>query len=181
MALSALDEFRALVAENPEVVGHPAAGQSVQVEPIEADPAPDAAAVRDAYEERAALVEFDAAVPRDWAEGFARLHVMPRPAGWSRRQWEDMLNDGGRFLDRHGAEAAALGWTAADLFGAHPAAQRARLDCLGLVPLISGGNVVKMWPDGAAIRLPSGVVQVWRRSRNAEASPVWTLTEGAAA
>ena len=36
------------------------------------------------FDERAALVEYGADVPRDWAEGFARLVVAPPPAGFSK-------------------------------------------------------------------------------------------------
>ncbi len=36
-------------------------------------------------EERAAIVEYDAGVPRSWATGFAKLSTMSRPAGMSLR------------------------------------------------------------------------------------------------
>jgi hypothetical protein len=31
-----------------------------------------------------------------------------------------LIDDGGKFLDRWGVEAARLGWSALDVFGAHP-------------------------------------------------------------
>ncbi len=73
----------------------------------------------DDLNERSALVEYGAGVPRAWAEGFARLDLAHPPAGFSARQWAQLVDDGGRFLDRWAAEAAAAGWDAADVFGVH--------------------------------------------------------------
>ncbi|MCW5713446.1 MAG: hypothetical protein KIT43_02865 [Bauldia sp.] len=50
----------------------------------------------------------------------------------------------------------SLGWTTEDLFGVHPVAPAARYDCMGLVPLIGGGEVIDMLVDRATIRMPSG-------------------------
>ena len=36
-------------------------------------------AITDDFEERAAIIEYEAGVPRPWAEGFAHMLIMPRP------------------------------------------------------------------------------------------------------
>jgi hypothetical protein len=86
--------------------------------------APDAAAI----EERAAIVEEGAGVPREWAEGYARLCLMPPPFGVSVDRWLAVINGVGHFLDQWAGKAHALGWTAAELFGLDPVAPLIRLD-----------------------------------------------------
>lgn len=51
------------------------------------------------FEERAALVEYGANVPRDWAEGFARLALASPPDGISVETWWAIIDDAGRLLD----------------------------------------------------------------------------------
>ena len=74
----------------------------------------------DVFGERAAIAEFESGIPRAWAEGFARLQTMACPAGMRPDRWQEMVDDAGRFLARWGAQAAALGWSTLDVFGAHP-------------------------------------------------------------
>jgi hypothetical protein len=146
---------------------------------------PDVSATADAFEERAAAVEYDAAIPRPWAEGYAAMqHSKPPP--WAAQRpgvWTDLVNAVGLFLDRWGAQAAALGWDAEDLFGASPAAPLARVDQLGLAFFLGGGReVIAMTVDKVSIKLPSGVVQTFRRPhKNARAprtAPIWELVPG---
>jgi len=129
------------------------------------------------FDERAVLVEEGAGVPREWAEGFARLDVSRRPDGFSQRQWEQIVSDGGRFLDHGWAErAVAIGWSAVDVFGVHPLAPSARYDGMGLVPLISGGQVVDIKPDRATIMTPSEETLVYYLRRESRiAIPLWDL------
>src|SRR5437762_12173838 len=42
----------------------------------------------DDLEERAALVEYGAGVPRSWTEGFAALCTMAPPAGFTPERWQ---------------------------------------------------------------------------------------------
>ena len=106
----------------------------------------------DAFEERAALIEYGAGVPREWAEGFAQLDLATPPKGFHERRWRTLIDDGGKFLDRWGGEAARLGWSELDVFGAHPIAPGARYDAAGLVTLINGGEVIAIRSDRATIR-----------------------------
>jgi hypothetical protein len=66
----------------------------------------------EAEEERAAIVEHDGAIPRAWAEGFARLDPGRPPGDMPLKRWQRFVDDVGRFLDSpFCAVAAALGWT----------------------------------------------------------------------
>src|SRR5688572_14063966 len=58
------------------------------------------AALPDPDIERAAIVEFDAEVPRHWAEGYARLLGQSAPAEVTPARWQTYIDDCGRFLDR---------------------------------------------------------------------------------
>jgi hypothetical protein len=131
----------------------------------------------DAFEERAALVENGAGVPREWAEGFARLCLHPPAPGFSPRRWQQLIEDGGRFLDRWGSEAAGLGWTALDVFGVHARAPAVRYDAAGLVPLISGGEIVAIMADRATIRGWGGGLLTYLRRPRSGAVALWELVE----
>jgi hypothetical protein len=63
-------------------------------------------------EERVAIADIVPAVYRD---AWSRLNCQ-RPYGISEPQWRRALDDGGRFLDAYGNEAAQLGWLPGDLF-----------------------------------------------------------------
>src|SRR5262249_57558490 len=60
-------------------------------------------------DERAAIVEHDGAIPREWAEGFARLDPDAAPADVPPKRWQRFIDDIGLFLDSpFCAVAAAL-------------------------------------------------------------------------
>ena len=90
-------------------------------------------AEREAIEERAAILEYDAGLPRAWAEGAARLLAgLPPPARCAPWRWQQLRDDAAELI-RAGwpAKAAALGWHAAELFGASPTRPEARHDAQG--------------------------------------------------
>jgi len=139
-------------------------------------PADSAESAADRFEERAALIEYGAGVPREWAEGFARLDLAAPPAGFDAKRWRTLIDDGGKFLDRWGGEAARLGWSVLDLFGAHPVAPAFRYDAAGLVNLISGGDVVDIRTDRAVIRTPAGNSLTYYLRRDcSDAVALWDL------
>ena len=128
------------------------------------------------FEERAGIVEHDGGVPSEWAEGFARLDLMKPPAGFDRGRWRQLIDDGGRFIDRWAATAAATGWSASDVFGLHPDAPAARYDGMGLVPLICGGEVIAIEAGHATIRTLGGACLTYYLRRQANTGvPVWDL------
>lgn len=127
------------------------------------------------FEERAAIIEHGTGVPREWAEGFARLDLTNRPTGFTDKRWRQLIDDGGRFLDRWGAEAERLGWKAEDVFGVHPVVPSARYDLMGLVPLIGGGNVVAVTENRATIRRQTGAELTYLRLAMEEAVAIWEV------
>ena len=68
---------------------------------------------RDAIEERAGLAADS--VPACYLDAWARLNHQ-KPARVSEPEWRLVLDEGGRFLDAWGAEAATMRWTAGELF-----------------------------------------------------------------
>ncbi len=128
------------------------------------------------FEERAAIVEHDGRVPRPWAEGFARLSVSRSPVGFAEARWRQLLDDGGRFLDRWAEVAVAHGWSATDVFGVCPQAPAARYEGMGLVALILGGEVIEVGTDRAIIRsMGGGCLTYYLRRPRPDSVAVWDL------
>ena len=127
-------------------------------------------------EERAAVVEYDGNIPREWAEGFALLDCAKCPAGVPAGRWRQFIEDAARFLDGWASRAAGLGWTTAEVFGCHPEVPYARLDCMGLVWLLDGAEILAISAEGVRIRKPSGaMLTIYRRTGGAPSVPVWYL------
>jgi hypothetical protein len=68
---------------------------------------------------RAAIMEYDRGVPRRWAEAQGHLTSYP-PFDVSQRQWDQLRDDFGRFLDGWAHVAERLGWPPSDLLGWTP-------------------------------------------------------------
>lgn len=96
-----------------------------------------------AYEERAAILEYEAGLPRSWAEYFARQLVQGPPGDFSPVRWQAAIVGALRFADQWAVEAHRLGWRVEDVFGLHPTAPAARWDCRGLAWLLGDGQRVK--------------------------------------
>ncbi len=123
----------------------------------------------DAFTERAAIIEANG-IPRAWAEGFATLCAKPCPSSYAPQRWAQLMDDGGRFLDTWGRQAAALGWMAVDVFGVSPDAPETAYHGMGLVPLLTGRKVVAITADTARIdnggtfyrkTMAAGAVALW--------------------
>ena len=95
-------------------------------------------------------------------------------------RWQQAVQDGRRFLDKWGEQAAALGWTPRDLFGLqkspdqpHPSYRRlSRYDETGLIWLLQGRPVVALTDATAAIENPTGAITVYRRYDKPALGPV---------
>jgi len=113
---------------------------------------------------RAVIVEQHGRIPRDWAEGSARLDPDHPPADVPHRCWQQFVDDARRILDGGFAErAAALGWGSHDLFGCDRDRPFARIDQAGLCWLIAGNRLVDLSESAATIETWSGVRQRYRR------------------
>src|SRR5262245_6577527 len=102
------------------------------------------------------------------------------PAHIDVARWQQCLEDGHRFLASWSEQAAALGWTARDLFGLHeppeqphPSYSRlSRVDCTGLCWLLQGRKVVALTEAEAAIKNRGGSITVYRRHNKPSLGPV---------
>jgi hypothetical protein len=134
----------------------------------------------DAEPERAAIVEYEGNIPRDWAEGFARLNPNHSPADVPPRRWLAFINDCRRFLDSgFAAKAAALGWGPFDVFGCDRDRPFARIDQAGLLWLLNGDRPMALSENTATVETRAGARQTWRRKPNEPGRVVpWELTDG---
>jgi hypothetical protein len=109
--------------------------------------------------ERVAIVEHDGKIPREWAEGFARLDPDRPPRDVPPHRWRSICDAISAFLDCWGAEAARLGWTAHDLFGAD--GERPEVTWLNSGPLWSGdgARVVELDADRIVFETRGGARQ----------------------
>jgi hypothetical protein len=95
-------------------------------------------------------------------------------------RWQRCREDGRRFLTAWGEQAAALGWTADDLFGLAPIPDRpkpsferlSRYDLTGLIWLLDGRRVIAMSDRTAAIETPSGGTLTYRRHNKPALGPL---------
>ena len=105
---------------------------------------------------RAALLAVPDGVPEEWVQGVGDLLVMPPHPDWKEGGWHTLQGDALRFIQDWAGQAHRLGWDALDLFGVHRTKPTARLDCMGLVPLLKGRPVLALTEDSAAIKAASG-------------------------
>lgn len=117
----------------------------------------------DQVAERAAIVQEGACVPREWAEGFATLEARPAPRGVNEAEWLAMMNAAGRFLDEWGAKAAALGWTAGELFALDAQAPMGRLDRRGAGFFLARCKVVAITATEIVVKAGDSVQRVYRK------------------
>lgn len=125
--------------------------------------------------ERAAIVQFEGGIPREWAEGFARLNPDRPPDDVPLRRWRQFIDDVGHFLDSPFCEAAAaLGWRPHDLFACDRDRTFSRGDQAGLLWLLNGDKLVMLAENAATIETPDGERHTfWRRPAAAGGVLAW--------
>jgi hypothetical protein len=147
----------------------------------EKEPAPavsKAAAWTEAEEERAAIIQHEAGVPRAWAEGFARLDRATPPLDVSPQRWQRFIDDCGLFIDfGWAAKADALGWGPLDLFGCDRARPWQRVERLGLLWLLNGRRLLKLEAGIAVIQATNGSTVTFSRIASSDGRVLaWNLT-----
>lgn len=121
-------------------------------------------------EERSAIMEHDAGMPREWADAFAAIVHGPVRFPEHPAQWQSVLDGALMFADRWAGKAHSLGWTVDELFGLDPVAPASRLDHRGLAFLLANGSqVVAIDKDGADIRTGRGARHRYYRQRRSAA------------
>jgi hypothetical protein len=131
----------------------------------------------DAYEERAAILEYEAGLPCEWAAALARLDPARPPCDVSPMRWLRFIDDCGRFLDDGWARRAlVLGWGPLELFGCNRDKPSARISQAGLVWLLEGRKLVALTAETAAIATQSGgKLNFYRRQLETGGVPAWEL------
>jgi hypothetical protein len=119
----------------------------------------------DALEERAALVEYGAGIPRQWAEGYAALYSMAAPSGFYPERWQRIVDAAGTFIDQWAAKAIICGWSDLDVFGCDPDKPDRRFDCMGLLLLLDRCEMVGIDEHGADLIAMPGEAQLRYRRR----------------
>gem|GEM_PF-984643 len=118
-----------------------------------------------------------AGVPQDWLAGVGSMSQMIAPAGIPPADWDGFVHGAPHLLVAWGAQLAALGWTASDLFALHRMRPMDRYDHAGLVRFLGGSDVVAVTRDTAVLRCRSGTIQTfYRRSpSNDDWVMIWEL------
>ena len=115
-------------------------------------------------DERAAVMEIDAGMPRRWADYLAQLSQGPPPGDFQERHWQTVIDGALGFADEWAGRAYALGWSPDELFGMDAVAPAARVDRRGLAfMLANGARVVGIDERGADILMPGGARQRFYR------------------
>ena len=106
------------------------------------------------------VVDGDLYVTRSWAEALAEIDPDRPPGDVPLRRWMQLIDDIGHFIDRGFAKkAAALGWTALDLFGCDRDRPFARIDRAGLLWLLNGDRIMALSENTATIETRTGARQ----------------------
>jgi len=139
---SKADLLKILAVQMQDAVTVDAAGQTVPraiPDNLNDDP--------DAFEERAAIIEYDGGIPREWAEGFAKLCTMPCPPAYRPQRWMRLIDDAGHFVDNWAPVAKKFGWTTEQVFGVDATAPEACHASRGLISLLDGRRIIEMYAD----------------------------------
>ena len=121
------------------------------------------------FEERAAMLEHDAGMPRAWADTFALIIQGPPVFEHEEARWRSVVDGALIFADCWAGKAHRLGWTVEELFGLHPLSPAARVDRRGLAFLLgNGARVVAIDAHCADILTAGGAKQRYYRQRGGE-------------
>ena len=125
----------------------------------------------------AVLLQVPEGVPPDWVQGVADLLAMTPHPDWPPAAWEVLREDALTFLKEWAAQAHALEWDTLSLFSVHAEAPHARLDGMGLVPLLGGRPVIALTEDTVGIRAASGGTLTFRKHKSPPSGRclVWEL------
>ncbi len=116
-------------------------------------------------------------VPEAWAQGVADLFTMAPPTPYTVERWMGLREDSYRFLSGWAEQAHRLGWADFEVFGVHHTHPWARLDCMGLVPLLQGREVVALSEGQATIKTVEDRVLTYRRKNGPRPDGVCLLWE----
>ena len=107
-------------------------------------------------------------VPPEWTTGLNVLLTLPCPEGITPARWHRLLDNARDFIEQWGDQAAALGWSTADIFGVNQVKPFRRYDAAGLIWLLVGRPVVALTETSATIECPTGQRLTCRRKQPGE-------------
>jgi len=111
-----------------------------------------------------------------WRAGLAKLEFQKRPPIIPPHRWNLFLGDARRFLNSPLAiRAAALGWTAAALFGLNASRGVIAVAELGLIWFLQGGVILELDSDGALIQSSASPKPYSRRPPHPAVHLPWDL------
>jgi hypothetical protein len=122
------------------------------------------------------IIELGPGVPAAWREGYDVLRSMPEPRGFRPGRWDRVVAAAAKFLPEWGDRAAECGWGVRDVFGCDPGRPEARFDCMGLVMLLDGFEVIGVDDRGADLVSRNGARQRYRiRPMPAHTVALWDI------
>jgi hypothetical protein len=122
-------------------------------------------AERNVKGECAAIISQQGGSSGTWDEGFARLNPDRPPNGVPITRWQQFIEDAVTFLHSpFCCAAAALGWSAHDLFGCDAKRPFERIDQAGLLWLLNGKRLIALTSNEAILDCQNGVRQTYRRT-----------------
>ena len=104
-----------------------------------------------------------AAPPRAWVAGTAKLIGSNPPVGYTSKRWKTLARDAEKLISTWAGQAAALGWTDMEIFGAHRTAPATRYDAAGLVVMMNGDEIVALTDTAATIKSQRGTTLTHQR------------------
>lgn len=119
---------------------------------------------REQFEERAAILEFCAGLPRPWAEEMSRILVREPPPSIPPARWLRFIRDAGRFVGQW-RRLEALGLRPVDVFG--------QPEVNGLPWAVNGAAVTSLKADVVTVRTDNGSTAIIRRSDTAGQPATW--------
>lgn len=114
----------------------------------------------------------------NWEDGVASLIEGRVPLGTNRIEWKGLVSDARQLMRLWGHDLHSAGWSTCDVFGVEPTMSHRRVDRLGLVGFVSGGEVEAIDRDSAVTRHGKSRLTFNRRLRGAGSVPLWTISEG---
>jgi hypothetical protein len=108
--------------------------------------------------------------PANWTAALAAINANRAPASYDPDRWRDLLTNARWLCHYHGPAAAALGWTASDLFGIGPASGWG-----GLADRLEGARNLVLTDRIAHWRGPDIDGRLWRESMRLPMPPIWEI------
>uniref|UniRef100_UPI0035CAD6C8 hypothetical protein n=1 Tax=uncultured Sphingomonas sp. TaxID=158754 RepID=UPI0035CAD6C8 len=120
----------------------------------------------------------DVASVAGWEHGVATLVEGRVPLGIGRIEWKRLVLDARQVMRLWGRDLHKAGWSVCDVFGVEPNMSHRRVDRLGLVAFVSGGEVEAIDSDTAVTRHGKSRLTFDRRLRGAGSVPLWAVSGG---